>query len=78
MHDDNRIDQDCGDNKKPKIITFCNSVKGEVDVVNMMMGKHKVSRNSRRWPRTRFFALRNIFCVNSYVLYVHKPQNTID
>ena len=77
MHHDNKIDRNSGDNKKPEIITFYNSIKGGVDMVDMMMGKYIVSRNSKCWPLTMFFALPNIFCVNSYNLYVYKPQNTL-
>ncbi|XP_042856157.1 uncharacterized protein LOC122242824 [Penaeus japonicus] len=77
MHRDKKIDEATGEDKKPEIITFYNSTKGGVDVVDMMMDKYSVSRNSRRWPLTVFFALLNISCVNSYVLYVHNPQNTL-
>lgn len=77
MHHDDRIDEATGDAKKPEIITFYNSTKGGVDVVDMMMDKYSVSRNSRRWPLTVFFALLNIVCVNSYVLYAHNPQNKL-
>lgn len=50
MHHDDRIDEATGDAKKPEIITFYNSTKGGVDVVDMMMDKYSVSRNSRRLP----------------------------
>ena len=39
MHHDNKINQDSGDNKKPKTITLYNSNEGGSNVVNMMMGK---------------------------------------
>ena len=39
MHHDDKIDQDSEDNKKPEIITFYNSTKGGVDVVDVTMGK---------------------------------------
>ena len=74
MHQDKKIDEATGEDKKPEIITFYDSTKGGVDVVDMMMDKYSVSRNSRRWPVTVFFALLNISCVN---LYVHNPQNKL-
>ena len=77
MHYDNKIDQDSGGNKKREIIIFYNSTKRGVDVVDMIMGKYSISKNSRCWPITMFFALLNISWVNSYILYVHKPQNTL-
>lgn len=46
-------------------------------MVDMMVDKNSVSRNSRRWPLTVFFALLNIFCVNFYILYIHNPQNKL-
>ncbi|XP_068240862.1 uncharacterized protein [Palaemon carinicauda] len=77
MYHDDKIDEAIGDDKKPEIITLYNSTKGGVDVVDMMVGKYSVSRNSQRWPLTVFFALLNIVCVNSYVLYAHNPQNKL-
>ena len=74
MHQDKKIDEPTGEDKKPEIITFYDSTKGGVDVVDMMMDKYSFSRNSRRWPVTVFFALLNISCVN---LYVHNPQNKL-
>ena len=50
QHHDDKIDQATGDDKKPEIITFYNSTKGGVDMVDVMMDKYSVSRNSRRWP----------------------------
>ncbi|XP_068202529.1 piggyBac transposable element-derived protein 4-like [Palaemon carinicauda] len=76
MHHDDKIYEATGHHKKPEIITFYNSTKGGVDVVDMMVGKYSASRNSR-WPLTVFFALLNIVCVNSYVLYAHNPQNKL-
>ncbi|XP_068203605.1 piggyBac transposable element-derived protein 4-like [Palaemon carinicauda] len=65
MHHNDKIDEATGDDKKPEIITFYNSIKGGVDMVDVMVGKYSISRNSRRWPLTEFFALLNIVCVNS-------------
>ena len=77
MHQDKKIDEATGEDKKPEIITFYNSTKGDVDVVNMMMNKYSVSRNSRCCPLTVFFALLNISYINSYVLHVHSSQNKL-
>jgi len=77
MHHDKKIDETTCEERKPDIITFYNSTKGGVDVVDMMMDEYSVSRNSRRWPLTVFLALLNISSVNSYVLYAHNPQNKL-
>ena len=47
MHHDKKIDKATGEGKKPEIITFYNSTKGGVDVVDMMMDKCSFSRNSQ-------------------------------
>ena len=47
MHQDKNIDEATGENKKPENITFYNSTKGGVDVVDMIMNKYSVSRNSQ-------------------------------
>ena len=49
-----KIDPESGDIKKPEIITFYNSTKGGVDVVDQMAGVYDTSRNSRRWSLTVF------------------------
>lgn len=48
MHHDGKIDPESGDKKKPDIITFYNSTKGSVDMVDQMAGEYDTSRNSRR------------------------------
>ena len=47
MHHDKTIGKATGEDKKPEIITFYNSTKGGVDVVDMMMDKCSLSRNSQ-------------------------------
>ena len=46
MHHDDKIDPESGDMKKPEIITFYNSTKGRVDMVDQMAGEYDTSRNS--------------------------------
>ena len=47
MHQDKKIGEATGEDKKSEIITFYNSTKGGVDVVDMMMDKCSLSRNSQ-------------------------------
>ena len=54
MHHDDKIDPESGDIKKPEIITFYNSTKGGVDMVDQMAGEYVTLRNSRRWSLTVF------------------------
>lgn len=51
LHYDDEIDSESGDKRKPSIITFYNSTKSGVDVVD----KYDVSRNTKRCPLTIFF-----------------------
>ena len=69
MHHDDKIDPESGDMKKPEIITFYNSTKGGVDMVDQMAGEYDTSRNSRRWPLTVFYTLLNVSTINAYILY---------
>ena len=77
MHHDDKIDLESGDMKKPEIITFCNSTKGGVDMVDQMAGEYDTSRNSRRWPLTVFYALLNVFTINAYILFCHNTENKL-
>ena len=63
--------------KKPEIITFYNSTKGGVDMVDQMAGEYDTSRNSRRWPLTVFYTLLNVSTINAYILYCHNPENKL-
>lgn len=50
IHNDQGIDQERGDLKKPEIFTFYNQTKLGIDVLNQMCAQYNVSRNSIRWP----------------------------
>lgn len=73
LHHDNAINISSGASKKPEIISFYNSTKGGVDMVDQLCGTYSVSRKSRRWPLTIFFGLLNIAGINGYV--IHKTNN---
>ena len=77
MHHDDKIDPESSDMKKPEIITFYNSTKGGVDMVDQMAGEYDTSRNSRRWPLTVFYTLLNVSTINAYILYCHNPENKL-
>jgi hypothetical protein len=68
MHHDKKIDEATGDARKPEIISFYNTTKGGVDVVDQICSNYDVSRNSRRWPLTVFFSMMNIAAINAQVL----------
>ena len=78
MHHDDKIDPETGDMKKPEIITFYNSTKGGVDMVDQMAGEYDTSRNSRRWPLTVFYTLLNVSTINAYIFYCHNPANKLN
>ncbi|KAF9414294.1 hypothetical protein HW555_007772 [Spodoptera exigua] len=49
-----------GDQRKPSIITFYNSTKSGVDVVDKLARTYDVTRNCKRWPLTVFFSMLTI------------------
>ena len=48
LHHDSSIDLDTGDKQKPEMITFYNSSKGGVDIVDQMCSAYDVARNTLR------------------------------
>jgi len=48
MHKHGIIDSESGDQKKPELITYYNSTKGGVDVVDELKGQYSVARISCR------------------------------
>lgn len=78
VHDQGVINTDSGDQNKPEIITFYNSTKGGVDVVDELKGEYSVSRVSCYiWPLTKFFSLMNIVGINSQIIYRENTGNVI-
>ncbi|XP_022913140.2 piggyBac transposable element-derived protein 4-like [Onthophagus taurus] len=77
LHEDNSIDLDIGDKKKPCIITFYNGTKGGVDTADKLCASFNVARNIRRWPMVVFFAMLNISGINAQVIYFGNDQNVI-
>lgn len=73
-HDDDSIDPDSKEAFKPEIITFYNSTKGGVDVVDRMKSEYSVTRKSNRWPFTIFCTLLNITTINSQIIYAANTQ----
>ncbi|XP_036322196.1 piggyBac transposable element-derived protein 4-like [Rhagoletis pomonella] len=69
MHNDTAIDSDTGDQRKPEIITYYNRTKNGVDLVDKMCSLYDVSRNSRRWPLTKFYNLVNLSALNALCIY---------
>ncbi|GBP82577.1 hypothetical protein EVAR_87824_1 [Eumeta japonica] len=59
----------CCDHQKPEIITYYNRTKNGVDLVDKMCSLYDVSRNSRRWPVTVFYALLNLRALNALCIY---------
>jgi len=69
LHHDDRIDESTGDQKKPEIITFYNSTKAGVDVVDELSATYDVSRNSKRWPMTIFYGILNMAAINANIIF---------
>lgn len=69
MHKQGVIDEESGDQLKPELITFYNSTKGGVDVVDRMKSEYGVTRVSNRWPMTVFCSLLNIGAINGQIIF---------
>lgn len=69
MHKDDAIDESTGASNKPEIVTFYNSTKSGVDVVDRMITSYNVARGTRRWPMVIFYGLLNIASINAFVIY---------
>nr|XP_026490968.1 piggyBac transposable element-derived protein 4-like [Vanessa tameamea] len=74
LHHDANIDQSTGDQRKPEIITYYNATKSGVDVADELSATYDVSRNSKRWPMTSFYAMLNISGINANIIY--RANNT--
>lgn len=77
MHEYGVIDSESGDQKKPEVITYYNSTKCGVDVVDELKGEYSVARISCRWPITIFFSLMNIAGINSQIIFRDNTNQTI-
>lgn len=71
MHDSNEIDPESGVASKTYIMTFYNSTKCGVDVVDQYKERYSVSPTSNCWPLTLFFTILNVSGLNSFIIYKH-------
>ncbi|XP_028174325.1 uncharacterized protein LOC114362938 [Ostrinia furnacalis] len=69
LHHKPSIDPASGDKQKPEIVTFYDSTKNCVDTVDQICAAYDVSRASKRWPMTVFYAVMNIAAVNSEIIF---------
>lgn len=69
MHHDSTIDKETGVAQKPEIITFYNSTKSGVDIVDQLCATYSVSRNTNRWPMVIFYTILNVAAINAHVIY---------
>lgn len=67
MHTDIQIET--GTKKKPDVVSFYNSSKYGVDVVDQMGRKYSVKAPSRRWPVHTFYNLLDLAALNCWILY---------
>ncbi|XP_054706863.1 uncharacterized protein LOC129216672 [Uloborus diversus] len=67
MHNDDAIDIDTGDAKKPENITFYNCTKAAVDVVDEMAANYSTARKTNRWPLVIFYSILNVAAINARI-----------
>lgn len=75
MHPDIQIET--GTKKKPDVVSFYNSSKYGVDVVDQMARKYSVKVPSRRWPVHTFYNLLDLAAINSWILYCELNEKKI-
>jgi hypothetical protein len=69
MHNDDKIDPASGNELKPEIVTYYNSTKSGVDVIDEKCGTYSTSRRCRRWPLVLFYRLLDIAGINAQVIF---------
>jgi len=77
LHNDDKIDEETGDARKPEIVTFYNATKGGVDTVDQMSSLYNCARNTRRWPIFIFYRLLNIAGINGFIIYCKNGNKTM-
>lgn len=77
MHNDDAIDKETGDAKKPEIITFYNQTKGAVDVVDEMAANYSTARKTNRWPLVIFYSILNVASINSRIVLLSNKNPPI-
>lgn len=78
LHDDDKIDQETGNEAKPEIVTFYNSTKGGVDVVDQKKEDYFVARITSRWPMRLFFSILNITGIYAQIIYKANTKTLIE
>lgn len=77
LHHDNYIDEETGELSKPEIVTFYNHTKIGVDLLDQLIARYNVQRNTRRWPMVVFFNLLNISAINALCIYKSNSKNKV-
>lgn len=72
LHHDDNIDEDTGDKRKPEMITFYNSTKAGVDVVDEMCRENQ----KKEVKRTEFIRNLGLGLVNEW-LHLRKEKKNL-
>uniref|UniRef100_UPI00358EDC05 piggyBac transposable element-derived protein 4-like n=1 Tax=Myxine glutinosa TaxID=7769 RepID=UPI00358EDC05 len=68
MHHDKSVQEE-SKKKKPDIITYYNSTKGGVDLMDKMVRTYSCKRQTRRWPMVMWYNVMDVAHLNAYVLF---------
>lgn len=74
MHHGNAVSGDRED-RKPEIITFYNSTKGAVDILDQCVHAYTSSRATNRWPNKIFFNMIDVGSLNGFVIFEKNNPN---
>lgn len=75
LNDTNTIQSKPRRNEIPDLITFYDSTKVGVEVVEQYCSTYDASRFTKRWQMVIFFSLLNIGAINSYLIYLQNNSS---
>ena len=72
MHPDNSINPLTNESKKPSLITFYNSTKSGVNIVDQLCRNYTVQRKTSRWLMVIFYSILNVTRINTFIILRNK------
>ncbi|KAF2893121.1 hypothetical protein ILUMI_13052 [Ignelater luminosus] len=73
MHDSGQISET--EKKKPQMIIDYDKTKSGVDIMDKLVRKYTVKRQTRRWPVTVFYNMIDISALNAYLIWCHLTKD---
>ena len=71
------VDIDLSEKRKPETIEFYNKTGCGVNIADQMACQYSVKAGTRRWPVAVFYNILYLACINTFVLYKERTENSI-